>query len=155
MKTAIKISDLEKSKVLFCLPEDIFIDILVADTETFSIDNSILEAAKKEQNYRNGLRNVLNEIASLNNNGIKYEKSGKIEEACIEYENCMKIMYYGIKNKILKNFAWHSPARLRILYKKGKHLREKEFLNEFINFCNYHRITCPEAFQKQLDKFQQ
>jgi len=88
-------------------------------------------------------------IWKLNDKGILFEKSGKLEKAIVEYEKCLK---YMLDNYPQIEIAWHSPNRLRILYKKVKHPNEKQFLIEFINFCRANDIQYPELFDKQLSK---
>jgi hypothetical protein len=151
-KTKTKITELEKSGLIYCLPEDIFINVISTNSKTILIDDNVLKEAQKELYHRKESERILNEIASLNNRGIHFEKEGMIGNAIIEYEKCMKVMYESIINKIRKDIAWHSPNRLRILYKKEKHPREKEFLKEFTLFCFEHDIVIPALFHKQLSK---
>ena len=104
----------------------------------------------KEENRK--WSEVNSPIADMNNKGIQYEKSGMIEKAILEYEKCMNHMYKHIGGEYLDSFATHSPNRLRILYKKEKHPKEKIFLKEFIDFCNEHSLKYPEIFERQLLK---
>lgn len=152
MKIKVKVQDLVDSKLLYCLPSDIAVEIITSNAKYVSLDEKILSEAEKELNHRNEFNKLLYEIASLNNKGIQYEKSGMIKLAIIEYEKCMEVMYEGIKKKVDKSIAWHSPDRLRVLYKREKHPREKEFLNEFISFCLEHGIKYPEIYARQLKK---
>lgn len=93
-------------------------------------------------------------IVKYNNKGIAFEKAGEIKKAIVEYEKCLQWMYDHFDGEYLKQIAWHSPNRLRILYKKEKSQKEKEFLETFISFCQQNSIEVPEAFKNQLDKLQ-
>lgn len=138
--------------MLYYFSDDVFVEIIKANSKYISLDEKIVTAAKNEMNYQKQRDWVLNQVVSLNNEGIKLEKSGMIEKAIEEYEKCMRIMYESIKNGIWKDFAWHSPNRLRILYKKLKHPHENFFLGEFISFCEKSNIEFPDIFRKQLQK---
>ena len=119
-------------------------------TRYSSLNNLRAETQKlKEENLK--WEKVNYPIADMNNKGIQYEKSGMIERAILEYEKCMVHMYNHIGGEYLNSFAMHSPDRLRILYKKEKHPKEKIFLKEFIDFCNKHSIKYPEIFERQLN----
>ena len=120
MKIKLKINELEKSGLINCLPEDIFLETITSTSNTITIEDHVIAKAKNELTRRKESNRILNEIASLNNKGIQYEKSGMIEKALIEYQKCMKLMYESIQNGIRNDFAWHSPNRLRILYKIGR-----------------------------------
>ncbi len=87
-------------------------------------------------------------VNSLNNKGSEYEKSGKFKNAITKYEKCMEIMY----NYNPVHIAWHSPDRLRVLYKKIGSSKELEFLETFANFCNNNSIEIPEIYNKRLNQ---
>lgn len=93
-------------------------------------------------------------ILKYNNKGIEYEKDGEIKKAIGEYEKCLQYMYHHFDGEFIKSIAWHSPNRLRILYKKGKSQKEKAFLETFISFCKQNSIDVPAIFKNQLDRLQ-
>jgi hypothetical protein len=93
-------------------------------------------------------------IVKHNNKGIAFEKDGEIKKAIGEYEKCLQWMYDHFDGEYLKQIAWHSPNRLRVIYKKEKHPKEREFLETFISFCELWNIEVPETFRNQLAKLQ-
>ncbi len=95
---------------------------------------------------------VFNPIVTLNNEGIAYEKRGEIDQAIKVYEKCLIHMYEHIGGEHLRSFAWHSPDRLRVLYKKMNSPKQKPFLEEFIYKCKSHSIEVPEIYTRQLDR---
>lgn len=108
---------------------------------------------KKDNVGFNRMWNKINgPICKFNNKGINLEKAGKIDRAIIEYEKCLQWMYDHFDNYYLNQIAWHSPDRLRILYKKVNDPKEIDFLSEFILFCKRNEIKYPDIYDRQLDK---
>jgi len=106
---------------------------------------NLSQKTKELEKWNREWEKIHNPIWKFNNKGISFEKAGKIEKAISEYEKCLRWMY-------LNQIAWHSPNRLRILYKKVKHQNEKEFLIEFTLFCKSKGIEYPATFDNQLNK---
>lgn len=138
------------TKLMGCLPKNVFIDFLNSSGSYFEIDESVLIDVENEYKKRLRQDKIYNTIAALNNKGISFEKLGNIEKAIVEYEKCMNLMIENFD--ILTQLAWHSPNRLRILYKKLKHPNEKQFLIEFTSFCKSRNIEYPAVFDNQLNK---
>lgn len=152
MKTKYKIKDLEDSLLLNHLPKDVFMDVITSNSNVIYIDDSIIQQAKEKKEHYEKFNAYLAKVGNYNNEGIEYEKAGNFDLAIKEYEKCMDIMYESIESGIRKDFAWHSPDRLRILYKKFDHPKQKEFLEKFVNFCNKYNQGCPDIFTNQLQK---
>lgn len=133
-----------------CLPKNVFIDFLNSPGAYFEIEESVLYDVEQEYQKRLKEDRLCNDIAKLNNKGISFEKSGKIEKAIIEYEKCMNLMIDNFDS--ITQIAWHSPNRLRVLYKKVKHPNERQFLIEFTSFCKSNEIEYPKIFDNQLKK---
>ncbi|QGY44129.1 hypothetical protein GM418_10805 [Maribellus comscasis] len=114
--------------------------------------NEVERETKELREWNRQWSLVNSPVVKFNNKGIEYEKSGMIDKAILEYEKCMVHMYKHIGGPFMKSFARHSPNRLRILYKKQKHPKEKEFLREYISKCKEYSIECPDIFKRQLDK---
>lgn len=91
-------------------------------------------------------------VCNYNNKGIAFEKNGETGKAIAEYEKCLKWIYTHFDGEYMNQIAWHSPDRLRVLYKKLKHLKEKEFLIEFTYFCKSHNISYSPIYDSQLER---
>lgn len=149
----IKISKyMDNRKLMGCIPEKIFIEMLSSKSPYYHIDSGVLADIELEYKRRTESEKILNKIVSFNNRGISNEKNGELKKAISEYEKCLECMYENYELGYVRQIAWHSPDRLRILYKKEKHPNEKEFLETFISFCERNSIEIPEAYLKQLDK---
>ncbi|HEX2920902.1 MAG TPA: hypothetical protein VHO50_07050 [Bacteroidales bacterium] len=96
------------------MDSDIFIEMSTArlNGHTYmEIDKNKLVAMEKKLTEHLAYENKLSECASLNNQGVDYEKAGNITQAIKTYESNIKEGCYP---------ASHSFDRLMILYRKAK-----------------------------------
>jgi hypothetical protein len=101
-----------------------------------------------EYNKSKSFESYLNDVSSLNNKGIEFEKEGNLNNAISNYEKCMQKMY----DYSTVNIAWHSPERLRILYRKTESPKELEFLEIFTEYCKNNSIKFPDIYTKRLNQ---
>lgn len=146
----IKISDyIDNTKLLIFLPDKIMVEMIKRESlgiDFIEIEDSILRKAEKAYNEMISRDLFMDKTAALNNKGINFEEKGDIVNAIICYEECMDLMYTENTNKI----AWHSPERLRILYKKTGNNKEYQFLVKFVDYCNAWNLAMPEIYNKRL-----
>ena len=106
------------SGLMACMPEDVFERFITTSSSYLEIDENILREIEEKYNKRKASNRHLNDIVVLNNKGIEFEKNGNIKKAIEQYEKCINLIMD--KFDVFHQIAWHSPDRLRILYKKEK-----------------------------------
>jgi len=150
--TKVKINDyLSNPKLSACLPQSLFLELTISALKGnthIELQNSIIIDIESEYNKLELFESYLNTVSSLNNQGIEFEKEGNLIKAILKYEKCMQVMY----DYSPKHIAWHSPDRLRILYRKTESPKELQFLEIFIGFCNNNSIEIPELYNKKLNQ---
>ncbi len=142
----------ENKGMLSYIPKHVFREYLSSGKKYFEMTEEMLYDIEQKYQADQERDRILNNITKFNNSGIQFEKLGMIEKAISTYEKCTKYMIENYGKGWGDGIAWHSPNRLRILYKKEKHPREIDFLTEFTNFCKLKNIEYPEIYERRLNQ---
>jgi len=118
------------------------------------LDRPSREEYKKLKESNRKWSEVNAPVGDYSNKGIALEKTGEIEKAITEYEKCLEHIYENYGKGYMDRVAWHSPTRLRILYRKTKNEKEEQFLRDFIEFCDRNKIEYPVQFKNQLNRYE-
>ncbi|MCX6222433.1 MAG: hypothetical protein NTZ69_15790 [Bacteroidia bacterium] len=113
---------------------------------------NLIAETKKQNEWHKKWNKINSPVVSFNNKGIVFEKSGEVGKAIQEYEKCIEWIFDNFDGVYMKAIAWHSPDRLRVLYKKTGNPKEREFLIRFTNFCIVQNIDYPKIYDTQLEK---
>ena len=123
---------------------------LLSNTQLDGLDTETERKLQKAEEWNKNWNKINSPVVSFNNKGIAFEKSGEMDKAIKEYEKCLDWIYARFDGIYMKNIAWHSPDRLRVLYKKLKSPKEKDFLIRFTSFCKTNGVDYPQIYNKAL-----